>query len=80
MPWESREAKREWARKTQYPGSGSRRWTPEEDRRLQDTTITDRELSKELRRSMVAIMIRRHRLRSVEDMPYKANPPGECDT
>lgn len=43
----------------QYP---RRRWTVEEEHRVLDHTISDRELSKEIHRSLNAIQMKRNRL------------------
>lgn len=68
MPWRSNEQKTRWRRGTGSSGARGRasgkgtNYTPDEDRQVLTSELTDRELAERIGRSVTAIQVRRWRL------------------
>lgn len=77
--------KTEWRRRSGSPegrGNGSRRqWTQEEDKQVLAHSIPDRELAVELGRTILAIQVRRSKIRRTPGPCGPCSGPGvlECE-
>ena len=69
MPWGNNDQKTRWRRATGSPGhrtAPKRNWTEAEDSAVLLHAVPDRDLAKQIGRSVTAIQCRRSRLRNKE--------------
>lgn len=72
MPFRRNDQRLKYYHARQFGVRGDRRkWTPEDIQRLADVTLTDTDLGKLLDRSVLAIQIKRSRMRRSHSMPNK---------
>ena len=67
----AKQKQRYYKKHSKYGRPGLVRWSDKDKRMLKDFSISDVELSQQLRRSVKAIHVQRSRMRKREYIPYK---------